>query len=49
MSGEDIVKYVRAQGIKWWGHLNRREENKNGEEHYRIESHRNEIQQMSKK
>jgi hypothetical protein len=23
MRGEDIVKYVRAQTIKWWGYLNR--------------------------
>jgi hypothetical protein len=25
ISGEDIVKYVKAQGIKLWGHLNRME------------------------
>jgi hypothetical protein len=25
MRGEDIVKYVRIQRIKWWGYLNRME------------------------
>jgi hypothetical protein len=28
MRGEDIVKYIRAQRIKWWGHLNSMEETK---------------------
>jgi hypothetical protein len=26
IKGEDIVKYVRAQRIKWWGHHNRMED-----------------------
>jgi hypothetical protein len=25
---KDIVKYIRVQRIKWWGHLNRMEETK---------------------
>jgi hypothetical protein len=28
MRGEDIVKYIRAQRTKWWGHLNRVERTK---------------------
>jgi hypothetical protein len=28
MKGEGIVKYTRAQRIKWWGHLNRMEKRK---------------------
>jgi hypothetical protein len=28
MRGDDIVKYVRAQRLKWWGHLKSREETK---------------------
>jgi hypothetical protein len=28
MRGEDIFKYIRAQRIKWWGHLNRVEKQK---------------------
>jgi hypothetical protein len=23
MTGEDIVKHIRAPRVKWWGHLNR--------------------------
>jgi hypothetical protein len=42
MRGEDIVKYIRAQKIKWWGRLKRVEKNhKNSEEDYGMESHRN--------
>jgi len=25
IKGEDIVIYIKAQKIKWWGHLNRTE------------------------
>lgn len=25
MRGEDIIKYIKAQKIKWWRHLNRME------------------------
>ena len=28
MRGEDIVKYIRAKRIKWWGCLNRMETTK---------------------
>ena len=28
MRGQDIVKYIRAQWIKWWGHLDRMEKTK---------------------
>jgi hypothetical protein len=28
MSREDIDKYIRAQRIKWWGHVNRMEKTK---------------------
>jgi hypothetical protein len=43
MRGENIVKYIRAQRIKWWGHLDKTEINKNREEDYGMESHGNEI------
>ena len=28
IKGEDIVKYVKVQRIKWWGHLKRMEDTK---------------------
>jgi hypothetical protein len=28
IKGEDIVKYTKAQKIKWWRHLNRTEDTK---------------------
>jgi hypothetical protein len=28
MKGEDVVKYIRVQGTKWWGHLERMEKTK---------------------
>jgi hypothetical protein len=30
ITGADIVKYINAQGIKWWGHLNGMEDIKLG-------------------
>jgi hypothetical protein len=47
VSGKGIVKYVKVQRIKLWGHFNRMEK-QNSEEDYGMESHRNEIQRMSK-
>jgi hypothetical protein len=37
------VKYVRTQRVKRWGHLNRMGKNKNSEEGYGMEYHRNEM------
>jgi hypothetical protein len=48
MRGEDIVKYRRAQGILWWGHLNRMGGGGESEENCRMESHRNETQRTFK-
>jgi hypothetical protein len=28
MTGEEIVKYITAERIKWWGHLNKTEKTK---------------------
>ena len=42
MRGEDVVKYLRAQRIKWWGHLNRMEKTKS-EEYYEMEYRRSEM------
>jgi hypothetical protein len=42
MRGEDVVKYIRAQRIKWWGHLNRMEKTKS-EEYYEMEYRRSEM------
>jgi hypothetical protein len=25
MRGEDVVKHIRSQKMKWWGHLNRKQ------------------------
>jgi hypothetical protein len=49
MAGEYEDTYTRAQRIKWWGHLDRMEKNKNSEEDYGLEFRRNEMQRMSKK
>jgi hypothetical protein len=46
MRGEDIVKYIRVQSIKWWGQLNRRKKINNNEEDCGIESHRSEIKDV---
>jgi hypothetical protein len=43
MREENVVKYIRAQRIKLWGHLNRMGKNKNSEEDYGMECHRCEI------
>jgi hypothetical protein len=39
MREEDVVEYIRAQGIRRWGHLNRMG---GSEEDYGMEFHRNE-------
>jgi hypothetical protein len=49
MRDEQVIRYVRIQRIKWWKRLKEDGKNKYSDKYYGMESHRNEIQRMSKK